>query len=283
MTALITPFTEDGEIDFHALSALIEEQIYHGCDGFIVCGTTAETPTLSESEKSSLLDFVIQQVNGRIEVWYGCGTNSTLTTLRNAQAAQHKKITGLLLVTPYYNRPSQAGLFQHFARISQAVSCNIMLYNIPARTGCTLQEDTLDCLISKYPNIVALKQADNDYEMVKDILKKHPSFSIYSGEDGSFDEGFDAGMCGLISVMSHVVMKTLRTYVDGDRLDVSCKKWLSTCSQLTFIESSPAPMKYMLYRQGRCKNILRLPLVSISENNAQKIDTWMTENDKYIS
>lgn len=282
MTALITPFDAYGEIDYKALALLVDEQLEDGCDGFIVCGTTAETPTLNMEERMKILDLVIEKVKGRAQIWYGCGTNYTAGSIRAVQQVENKAITGVLLVTPYYNRPSQSGIYEHFKTIAQHTIADIMLYNIPSRCGSELHEETLDALLCECPNIKALKHAAKNLDLCTHILASHPEFRIYSGEDGFFNEGFDAGMSGLVSVMSHVAMKTLRSYVDGERVDEVLKAKLAECAAMTFIESSPSPVKYMMACAGRCENTLRLPLVPLSQKNREILDAWMAENDNLL-
>lgn len=279
MTALITPFQGDGSIDKPALIRLIKEQLHDGIDGFIVCGTTAETPTLSEQEKREMLDLVIDTVDGKAAIWYGCGTNCTQTTINACRAVEDKAISGVLLVTPYYNRPSQEGVYQHFSTIASQINQNIMLYNIPSRTGCSLEAETLLRLIKHHSNIKALKHASNDLSLVEKVLAVHPEFKIYSGEDGSFDEGFDLGMCGVVSVMSHVVAKAMKSYIANGRKDPCLKRKLKACASITFMEASPAPIKYMMHVQKRCENTLRLPMVAVSKQSAKQIEQWMAESD----
>ena len=147
MTALVTPFYEDGSIDYGSLGKIIDDQLKQGCQGFIVCGTTAEAPTLSEQEKFSILSFVIQRTQHTIPLWFGCGSNDTQQTIQMCLKAQSYDIDGLLVVTPYYNKPSQEGLYQHFKAISDVVFKDIMLYNVPSRTGVEISYETLKRLL----------------------------------------------------------------------------------------------------------------------------------------
>lgn len=280
LTALITPFCANLQIDDEALHALIEEQLLHGCDGFIVCGTTGEVATLTSLERMHILDLVIAHVHGRAAIWYGCGSNNTVASLHALDGVKDKSITGVLLVTPYYNRPSPEGIYQHFACLAHHTHHAIMLYNVPSRCGCAINAKTLDCLLDTCPNIKALKHASDDLSLVRPTLKKHPSFHIYSGEDALFNEGFALGMCGLVSVMSHVVMQELKQYCKQGRTDEHMASLLKEWAKMSFIESSPAPIKYMMAKQKRCENILRLPLVPITNKNQNILDQWMANNDK---
>ena len=234
MTALITPFKEHDEIDFDALQFLIEDQIQNGSDGFIVCGTTAEVPTLTRLEKLQILDFVISQVDHRVPIWYGCGSNCTKNVVINCLDVEDRDIAGVLLVTPYYNRPTQRGLYEHFKQVANHTHHKIMLYNIPSRTGCELLSDTLLQLIKDCPNIISLKQASKDLELVKCVLKEYPSFKIYSGEDGFFVEAFEAGMCGVISVMSHLVLRQMKAFINNGCIQKDVQALLYECGQKTF-------------------------------------------------
>lgn len=274
MTALVTPFNKHGDIDYPSLAKIIEDQINQGCQGFIVCGTTSEAPTLSEQEKFSILSFVIHQTKHRVPLWFGCGTNDTKQTIQLCLKAQAYDIQGLLIVTPYYNKPSQEGLYQHFKAISDAVFKDIMVYNVPSRTGIEISYETLRRLIMECPNIKSLKHASHAFDIVQKIHEEFPEFEIYSGEDGSFEEGKQMGMCGLISVMSHYNMKEIIAYEQNP--DKQTLEKLYETAYYTFMESSPAPIKYMLFKQGLCDNVLRLPLCPISKETAQKIDEYMS-------
>lgn len=282
LSALITPFQQDGSIDFHALAQIISQQLQDGVDGFIVCGTTAEVPTLTKEEKIEILDFVIAQTKRRVPIWFGCGSNCTRNAIANCKEVEHKDIAGVLLVTPYYNRPSQEGIYTHFMEIAKHTSLHIMLYNIPSRTGCELEEETLLRLLEHTHNIVALKHASKRLDIVTHTLEKFPSFKIYSGEDGYFVEGFACGICGIVSVMSHIVLPTMKRFVEEGCLDAHVQDVLYACAYHVFLEASPAPLKYIMSQQQRSLNTLRLPMVSVSDKTAHTLDEWMTENDSLL-
>lgn len=273
MVALVTPFTEENKVDYKALDRIVHRLMKEGCDGFIVCGTTAETPTLSHNEKLSILRHVIRKVKHRAQIWYGCGSNDTAATILACKEAEKEDIDGVLLVTPYYSKPNAAGLYAHYDAIASAVHTNIMLYNVPSRTGVELTQETIHALLNTHDNITALKQACSNLDTVKWLKAQHPAFQIYSGEDGFFDEGFDAGMDGLISVMGHVCMRKLRSFCDEGRVDNKLRKQLYELASLTFCEASPAPVKYMLHTLDECENILRLPLVAVSAAAQEKIQS----------
>lgn len=275
MIALITPFTQNDTIDYRAMDRLLRRLLKEGCEGFVVCGTTAETPTLTHSERITILRHVIKRVKHRVPIWYGCGTNNTAATIQACKEAEKEDIDGVLLVTPYYNKPTAAGLFAHYDAVASAIHANIMLYNVPSRTGVELDFETIDTLIEKHSNICALKQACTNLDVVHALKKKHPQFLIYSGEDGYFDEGIEAGMDGLISVMGHVCLPQLIQFLDGGRKDKLLRNKLYELADLTFCEASPAPIKYMLYERGECESFVRLPLVRISESAKQNIDAYL--------
>lgn len=279
MVALITPFTEDNKVDYHALDHLITRLLKEGCDGFIVCGTTAETPTLSKHERYTILRHVIRKTRKRAEIWFGCGNNDTEATLQNALEASKEEIDGVLLVTPYYNRPSQEGIYQHFHYIAQRTSCPIMIYNIPSRTGVELHIDTLRRLIKDHPSITALKHASHDLKGIAQLKHDFPDFQIYSGEDGYFDEGIAQGMDGLISVMGHVFLPQIKAFLCDERRDHHLYRQLQQAAAYTFLEPSPAPVKYMLMLRGECEHRLRLPMTPLSKDGIQKIDQWLTNSD----
>lgn len=274
MTALITPFQENGEVDYPSLAKIIDDQIKQGCAGFIVCGTTSEAPTLSEQEKFSILSFVIQQTKHQVEIWFGCGTNNTKETIQLCKKAQCYDIDGLLIVTPYYNKPSQEGLYRHFKSIDDEVFKDIMIYNVPSRTGVEMQYQTLRQLLLNCKHIKALKHASHAFDIIRKIHEEFPDFAMYSGEDGSFMDGKQVGMIGLISVMSHVNIQEIIKYLQNptdEKLEA-----LYICAYHTFIDASPAPIKYMLAKKDMCKNILRLPLCTVNESTAQKLDAYLT-------
>lgn len=274
MTALITPFTNEGDVDYDSLGKIIEDQLQQGCEGFIVCGTTAEAPTLSEEEKFSILSFVISQTNHQVPLWFGCGTNDTRETIRLCLRAQDYDIQGFLIVTPYYNKPSQEGLYRHYKAISDAVFKDIMVYNVPSRTGVEITYETLRRLLLNCDHIKALKHASHAFDIIIRLHEEFPSFAMYSGEDGSFEEGMQAGMCGLISVMSHYNMQRLINYVRNPHESKLEKLYLD--AYYTFMEASPAPIKYILEKKGLCENILRLPLCAVSSETSKKLDAYLS-------
>lgn len=281
MTALITPMKETGQIDELALRNLVEKLIAEGCDGFVVCGTTAEASALSLEEKKQVLHCVIEQSDQRVCVWMGCGSNNTAETLNMIRWANTEPIDGIMLVCPYYVRPSQQGLYAHFAACARISEKPVMLYNVPKRTGVALSAQTVLQLAQDFPNIRALKQACHDMEMVRAILTENDQVQILSGEDGYFLEGLREGISGIVSVAGHCVMpmivKIWEDYqygVENTELD----QFLKQVSNQIFQVSSPSDIKAMLALQGWCEDGVRLPLVPLSPQEKQALQEFMQQH-----
>ena len=249
MTALITPMKETGQVDVPALSNLVEKLIVEGCDGFVVCGTTAEVSALSLEEKKQVLHCVMEQSDQRVCVWMGCGSNNTAETLNMIRWANTEPIDGIMLVCPYYVRPSQQGLYAHFAACARISEKPVMLYNVPKRTGVALSAQTVLQLAQDFPNIRALKQACHDMEMVRAILTENDQVQILSGEDGYFLEGLREGISGIVSVAGHCVMpiivKIWEDYQYGLE-NTELDQLLKQVSNQIFQVSSPSDIKAML-------------------------------------
>ena len=267
LTALITPFLEDKEIDYLSLYHIIKRLIKEGCRGFVVCGTTAEAPTLRNEETRTLLEFVLKHVEADCEVWYGCGGNDTVRTLEQMQAVEHLNFNGYLLVCPYYNKPNEEGLYEHFAYLAKHAKHPIMLYHVPHRCGVSLTYKVIDQLIQDYDNIIALKHAHHDFTLVKKLKQKYPNFIIYSGEDGLILESIEAGCDGFVSVLSHVSYQEMIESIQQHQIDENLKKQ----AQLLFLDASPNVIKYLLSLRGECLDVLRLPMTSLT-NEQLKLD-----------
>lgn len=281
MTALITPMRDSGELDLTALSNLVEKLIAEGCDGFVVCGTTAEASALNREEKQQVLRCVLKQSEGRVCVWMGCGTNNTAETLDLIRWVNAEPVDGIMLVCPYYVRPSQQGLYAHFAACARASEKPLMLYNVPKRSGVALSAETVIRLAQDYPQIRALKQACHDMEMVKAILMANDQVQILSGEDGYFLEGLREGISGIVSVAGHCVMpmivKIWEDYqygVENAELD----QFLKQVSNQIFKVSSPSDIKAMLALQGWCTDTVRLPLVPLDSMEKQALHDFMQQH-----
>lgn len=260
LTALITPFKKDKSIDYDALYRLIKRLLKEGCKGFVVCGTTAEAPTLYNEEKINLLKFVLEHVSDECQVWYGCGGNDTIRTYQQMEAVEHLSFDGYLLVSPYYNKPNEEGLYQHFAYLAKRSKHPIMLYHVPHRCGISLTYDVIKALIDQFTNIVALKHADANFALVKRIKEAYPSFKIYSGEDTKIIESIEAGCDGFISVLSHLCFIEMKEAIENKKIN----PLLQLQATLLFSDASPNVVKYILAKRNQCENVLRLPMTSLT-------------------
>ena len=280
ITALITPFN-NGEIDEKALVKFINWQIEQGINGFVPVGTTGETPTLSHAEHEKVIDICIKTVAGRVPVIAGAGSNSTREAVRLVKFAQKAGADGVLCVAPYYNKPSQEGLFQHFAAIANATDLPVILYNIPARSIVDISTKTMVRLNTAHKNIIGVKDATGNLGRVS--LQREAvghSFVQLSGEDMSAI-GYNAhGGHGCISVVSNVAPKLFSSLQSASlsgnfELALSIQDKLTPLIQALFIEPSPAGVKYVASRLGLCSEEMRLPIVPVSEATKKILDAAM--------
>lgn len=273
--ALITPFTIMNDIDYPALDKIILRLLDENVEGFIVCGTTGESPTCSENEKIALLEHVIHLCERRCEIYFGIGSSNTCDSMRLLKLSEDMDFDGYLIVTPYYNQPTQFGLYEHFSTLATETKKKIILYNVPSRCGVSLSAATVIKLANDYKNIVALKQASKDLEMVKEILNATTDFEVLSGNDDYLLEGMMSGMSGVVSVIAHFAATKMMEFFKGieegrdvSELDIFFKKLAHLC----FLESNPICIKYLLSQQNECENVLRLPMTAISYEAKTKID-----------
>lgn len=273
--ALITPFTIMNDIDYPALDKIILRLLDENVEGFIVCGTTGESPTCSENEKIALLEHVIHLCERRCEIYFGIGSSNTCDSMRLLKLSEDMDFDGYLIVTPYYNQPTQFGLYEHFSTLATETKKKIILYNVPSRCGVALSAATVIKLANDYKNIVALKQASKDLEMVKEILNATTDFEVLSGNDDYLLEGMMSGMSGVVSVIAHFTATKMKEFFKGieegrdvSELDIFFKKLAHLC----FLESNPICIKYLLSQQNECENVLRLPMTAISYEAKTKID-----------
>ena len=217
-TALVTPFTDDGEVDFETLRKLIDFQILEGVDSLIICGTTGESATLSTEEKKEIIKFAVQITRRRVPIIAGTGSNNTKTSIELSKYAQSVGADGLLIVSPYYNKTTQAGLIKHYSSIAQSVDIPIILYNVPSRTGLNIEPST--CLeLSKIKNIVAIKEASSNISQVAQIAHLcKDNLHIYSGNDDQVIPILSLGGIGVISVLSNLYPKRLHPFLNVDQL-----------------------------------------------------------------
>jgi len=275
--ALITPFTETGDIDFHALKRLVEYQIGNGADFLCILATTGETPCLTKQERLDVQHFIVNLVNGRIPVVIGCGGNNTAAIVEELQTGDFKGIDGILSVCPYYNKPSQEGLFQHFKAIANATKLPVILYNVPGRTGINMQAETTVRLAKACENIVAIKEASGNLEQVDEILKNKPDgFAVLSGDDSLTYPMIACGAEGVISVIGNALPKEFSRMIRLEKrgeFEAALKihhKFTDLYS-LLFVDGNPAGVKALLNEMGFINNVLPLPLVPTRVQTVQKM------------
>lgn len=270
--ALATPFNTDGSVDFDSLSNMLEFQIENKTDAILVCGTTGEPSTMTRDEQKSVIAFAMDKVRGRVPILASTGGNNTAEVIARSKDAQALGVDGLLVVTPYYNKTTQAGLIAHYTAVADAVDLPIIVYNVPGRTGLNMTAQTLATL-SHHKNIVGMKEASGNMAQVADMIRLcQGRLTMYSGEDGLVLPLMALGGKGVISVVSNVAPRDMH-----DLADAMLKNDLETARTLQFkiapladklfCEVNPIPVKAALAALGLCKDVLRLPLVPMSEGN----------------
>lgn len=265
--ALITPFTKTGEVDYTALRRLLDYQISNGVDFLCILATTGETPCLTVEEKQKIKDIVVEKVAGRIPILMGCGGNNTSAVVHALKTEDFSGVDGVLSVCPYYNKPSQEGLYQHFKTIAKATPLPVVLYNVPGRVGVNMTAHTTLRLARDYENIVAIKEASGNFTQIDDIIKNKPeNFDVISGDDGITFPLITLGAVGVISVIGNALPKEfsrmVRLALNGDyspALHIHHK--FTELFKLLFVDGNPAGVKAMLNAMGLIENELRLPLV----------------------
>lgn len=281
--ALVTPFNEDGSVDYESLKRLVDYQINNGADFLCILGTTGETPCLTADEKRKIKNLVVSYVNGRLPILLGCGGNNTAAVVNELRTEDFHGIDGILSICPYYNKPSQEGLYQHFRAIADASPLPVVLYNVPGRTGVNLKAETTVRLARDCKNIVAIKEASGNLEQCDEIIKNKPKdFDVISGDDALTFPMISCGAVGVISVIGNALprefSKMIRLQFKGE-YDSARKihhKFTDLFS-LLFVDGNPAGVKAMLYEMGMVKNILRLPLVPTRISTLQKMSEIMKE------
>jgi 4-hydroxy-tetrahydrodipicolinate synthase len=276
-TALVTPF-RNGLVDEAAFTRLLEEQIAAGIDGVIPVGTTGESATLSMEEHLRVIELAVQVVNRRVKVFAGTGSNSTTEAIYLTQAAKKLGADGFLIVTPYYNKPSQAGLFAHYSALAEATWLPIITYSVPGRTGMEIGVDTMASLTLKHPNIVAIKEAGGSIERFSQLRQALPdNVAILSGDDSMTLPALAVGATGVISVASNLIPKQVgdmvRTFLAGRATEAEemHRKYYPLFRDL-FIEANPVPVKMALARQGWMTEEVRLPLVPLQPQNRRRLE-----------
>lgn len=269
-TALITPFTSTGAIDIGAFKRLVEYQIRSGVDGLVPCGTTGESSTLSHDEHDRVIALTVEYAAGRVPVIAGTGSNATSEAIQLSQHAEQSGVDAVLLVNPYYVKPTQKGLYLHFKAVAEAVSIPCIVYNIEGRTGVNLENDTLLRLMSDLPNIVGVKEASGSLEQMKNLIGlRHDEFVVLCGDDNMTVDLIEAGGNGVVSVAANLIPRQMKEMVhsalNGDikqarAVEDSLMPFFKAC----FVETNPIPIKTAMAMKGWCHEAFRLPICSLS-------------------
>lgn len=282
ISALVTPF-KNGKVDYKSLENLVDYQMKNGIQGFVINGTTGESPTLMKDEVETIFNAVKDASEHKVPLILGTGTNSTEMTIANNLMAQRLNADAVLVVVPYYNKPTQAGLLQHFKTVADASSKPIILYNVPSRTISALTEETI-VELSKHPRIIGIKEASGNIDFALNLRNKcQKNFLLLSGDDSTFLDFMDVGGNGIISVMSNLMTKASRGFyedfkaVNMEKAQSDFKRHLNLINAM-YVESNPIPIKWMLWK----KNIiatpdLRLPLTTMDQQYQEKAETLMRE------
>ncbi len=275
--ALITPFTSEGDVDYKALARLVEYQIQNGADFLCILATTGETPCLTKEEKLEIKNLVVSVNHGRVPILMGCGGNNTRAVIEEIRDTDWNGISGILSVCPYYNKPSQEGLYQHFKAIAESSPLPIVLYNVPGRTGVNLKPETTVRLAADCENIIAIKEASGSLEQVDEIIKNKPSrFDVISGDDALTFSMVASGAAGVISVIGNALPKEfsrmIRLEFNGEyEAARKIHHRFTELYTLLFVDGNPAGVKALLHEMGFIENVLRLPLVPTRITTLQKM------------
>jgi 4-hydroxy-tetrahydrodipicolinate synthase len=276
--AIITPFTSTGSVDFTALERVVEHCIKGKVNYIAVLGTTGEPVTLSKAEKTEVVDSVVRFVNKRVPIVIGCGGSNTAETVENIKALDASKFAGVLSVVPYYNKPTQTGIYEHYKTVAQACSLPVIIYNVPGRTGVNMTTETTLKLARDFSNIVAVKEASGNMQQIMEILRDKPAnFSVISGDDALTLPMIAMGATGVISVVANAYPADFATMVDealSGNYQLARKIHYSLLDIITalFAEGSPSGVKAAMNVMGIVENQVRLPLVPVSENHYKKIE-----------
>lgn len=281
--ALVTPFHEDGSVDYEKLAELVEEQIAGGTDAIIACGTTGEAATMSEEEHMDVIRFIIKAVNHRIPVIAGTGSNCTATAIDLSKQAEEAGAEGVLLVTPYYNKATQGGLIQHYEAVAGAISLPCILYNVPSRTGVTIQPETMAYLYQHVENIVGVKDATGNISMITKLMSLvDENFLLYSGDDDQIVPLLSVGASGVISVLSNVAPRETheicQKWFDGDIKGAREAQFKAyPLIKALFAEVNPIPVKAALNLMGKNVGSLRLPMTEATDSTKALLKDEMTK------
>lgn len=282
MVALVTPMQADGTIDKSALNQLIEWHISAGTTALIIAGTTGESATLDPNEQFDLIESAVKQARGRIPIIAGSGSNATKKTIELTQQAKRAGAAACLIVTPYYNKPTQEGLYQHYAAVAQQVDIPIILYNVPGRTGCDLLPETVERL-AKIKHIIGIKEATGNLDRTRDILARcGQAFDIYSGDDATAMELMLLGAQGVISVTANIAPKLMAEMCQAalmhDRKTAEAlNAKLDGLHHKLFVEANPIPAKWALFTMGKVGDAIRMPLLPLDKRFHQEVQAAMQQ------
>lgn len=269
--ALITPFNEDFSVDYKSLENIVEFTLSNGADFMVALGTTSEAPTLTQEEKDNVLKTIVKVAKGRCPIMLGMGGNNTMALLQNIKNQDFTDIDGILSVVPYYNKPNQRGMKAHFEAVADNSPVPVVLYNVPGRVGVNLQAST--CVeLAKHKNIIAVKEASGNLQQIMEILRDKPSdFDVLSGDDGLTQPMMALGAKGVISVAANgypdVFCKMVKSMLNDDaKTALPLHYKMLNMNSLIFADGNPAGIKCLMAQQNLCKNVLRLPLVTVNDN-----------------
>ncbi|MCW8811758.1 MAG: 4-hydroxy-tetrahydrodipicolinate synthase [Ignavibacteriaceae bacterium] len=287
-TALITPFKQDQTVDLDSLKKIVQQQFNGSVDAMIVLGTTGESPVINYDERRKIISLVVEEVKGKIPVIVGTGTNDTKKVIENNQQAKDLKADGVLIVNPYYNKGTQESLVEHYKAISEKSLLPIILYNVPSRTGMNILPETVLRIHKECKNVVAVKEASGNISQIANLISIKPSsLAVLSGNDDQTLPIMALGGDGVISVFSNPYPKEMKKITEAV-LSKNLKlaqdlnnKYLSMMNAL-FIETSPAPVKYVMHKLGLCENVLRLPLIKASNKTEEILEKEMKKCSRDI-
>ncbi|WP_077213478.1 4-hydroxy-tetrahydrodipicolinate synthase [Bacillus dakarensis] len=283
ITAMVTPFDQKGEIDFNGVRTLVNYLIANGSDGLVVAGTTGESPTLTTEEKVELFKYVVKVVEGRVPVIAGTGSNNTRASISLTKQAEEAGVDAIMLVAPYYNKPSQEGLYQHFKAIADSTKLPVMLYNIPGRSVVNINVDTV-VRLSEIENIVCIKEASGNLDAMAEIISRTPSdFTLYSGDDGLTLPVLSIGGAGVVSVAAHVMgnemQEMVSSFLKGNIQDAAAAhQHLLPKMKALFAAPSPSPVKAALNLSGVPVGSVRLPMVPLNEEEMRTLQNALQLN-----
>ncbi|MCY7779521.1 4-hydroxy-tetrahydrodipicolinate synthase [Bacillus haynesii] len=279
-TAMVTPFDKNENIDFQKLSKLIDYLLNNGTDSLVVAGTTGESPTLSEEEKIALIQYSVKEAAGRAPIIAGTGSNNTKASIKLTKKAEEAGADAVMLVTPYYNKPSQEGMYRHFRAIAEETSLPVMLYNVPGRTAASIAPETT-IRLAEIPNIIAIKEASGDLDAITKIVAETPEdFAVYSGDDSLTLPAMSVGARGIVSVASHIVgpemQEMIKHYTEGNTAQAALihQKLLPLMKGL-FAAPNPSPLKTALQLKGLDVGSVRLPLIPLNEDERLRLSSLM--------